>query len=229
MIRKINFLFLILFSIIPFVVKATDDSSLPYIEVTGSASMNIVPDRITIEIGLEEYYKPRIIGDSMIVRLPEIEKKARKVLNDTGIPDSEIVITEIGNYKPHGKGNEFLMAKRLAATVTDFSLIEKISERLERKGITSLNIIRIDNSNIEQYNRDGLKAALKAAREKAEFIAESENLKLLYPQEILEVGPNYYETPSFSNVSFDSGAGMDNFRRIDRRYAVKVKYVFTNK
>lgn len=48
-------------------------------------------------------------------------------------------------------------------------------------------------------------------------------------QEIVENGPNYYETPSFSNVAFDSGAGMENMRRIVRRYSVRVRYSFEKK
>ncbi|MDE5887943.1 MAG: SIMPL domain-containing protein [Muribaculaceae bacterium] len=209
---------------------ASEETLLPFIEVTGSATLNIIPDRITIEIGMEEYYKPRIIGDSTIVKLSEIEKRVRKILHETGIPDQDIMTTEIGNYrKMDNKKGEFLMAKRIAATITDFKLIEEISERLERKGITSLNVIKIDNSDLERYNHEGLKAALAAAREKAEFIADSENLNLLSPQLIMETGPNYFDTPSFSNVSYDNGAGMDNFRRIVRRYVVKVRYSFSCK
>ena len=30
--------------------------------VTGTATLNIIPDRITAEIGLEEYYRPKKTG-----------------------------------------------------------------------------------------------------------------------------------------------------------------------
>ena len=33
-----------------------------YIEVTGTATLNIIPDRITVEIGIEEYFRP-LSGD----------------------------------------------------------------------------------------------------------------------------------------------------------------------
>lgn len=35
--------------------------------------------------------------------------------------------------------------------------------------------------------------------------------------------------PAFSNVAFDGGSGMENMRRIVRRYGVKVKYMFNPK
>ncbi len=33
------------------------NSNPAFIEVTGSATLNIIPDRISIEIGMEEYYR----------------------------------------------------------------------------------------------------------------------------------------------------------------------------
>ena len=199
------------------------------IEVTGSATINIVPDRITVEIGMEEYYKQKTFGDSTLVKLSEIEKKVRKTLTEAGVPDSQITVTDMGNYRDPYKSANFLMAKRISATVTDFDQIEKISDKLERRGITSFNILKIDNSDMESYNRQGLIAALNAAKEKAEALAETAGLSISYPVSIEENGSNYYESPSFSNVAFDSGSGMENMRRIVRRYSVKVKYLCTLK
>ncbi len=203
-----------------------EGADTPVIEVTGSATMNIIPDRITIEIGMEEYYKHKASGDSTIVKLSDIEKDVRKTLREAGVPDSMIVVSELGNYRNRDMSSTFLMAKRLSATVSDFDHIERISDRLDRKGIVCFNITKIDNSDMEQYNRQGLKAALDAARQKAEFIAENEGLKLLMPYEIVETTnePSMYS--AFSNVAYDGGSGMGNMRRIVRRYSVKVRYLF---
>lgn len=203
-----------------------EGADTPVIEVTGSATMNIIPDRITIEIGMEEYYKHKASGDSTIVKLYDIEKDVRKTLREAGVPDSVIVVSELGNYRNRDMSSTFLMAKRLSATVSDFDHIERISDRLDRKGIVCFNITKIDNSDMGQYNRQGLKAALDAARQKAEFIAENEGLKLLMPYEIVETTnePSMYS--AFSNVAYDGGSGMENMRRIVRRYSVKVRYLF---
>lgn len=203
-----------------------EGADTPVIEVTGSATMNIIPDRITIEIGMEEYYKHKASGDSTIVKLYDIEKDVRKTLREARVPDSMIVVSELGNYRNRDMSSTFLMAKRLSSTVSDFDQIERISDRLDRKGIVCFNITKIDNSDMGQYNRQGLKAALDAARQKAEFIAENEGLKLLMPYEIVETTnePSMYS--AFSNVAYDGGSGMENMRRIVRRYSVKVRYLF---
>ncbi len=206
---------------IAFTSHARSDSDA-FIEVTGTSTVSIVPDRITIEIGMEEYH----LNDSTIVCLADIEKGIRQTLRNAGIYDSDIVVSDIGNYRDRDKSSDFLMAKRLAATVSDFDIIDRISDRLDRRGISSFNITRIDNTEIERFNNQGLKAALDAAGRKAEFIADNEGLRLLQPYEITENGPDYYDTPTFSNVSVESGAGMENMRRIIRRYSVRVRYLF---
>ena len=198
----------------------------PVIEVTGSATMNIIPNRITIEIGMEEYYKHKASGDSTLVRLSDIENDVRRTLREAGVPDSHIVVSDLGNYRNRDMSSTFLMAKRLSATVDDFNRIERISDLLDRKGIVCFNITKIDNSNMEQYNCQGLRAALDAARQKAEFIAENEGVKLLMPYEIVETTnePSMYST--FGNVAYDTGSGIESIRRIVRRYSVKVRYLF---
>lgn len=222
---KKRFILLAMF-LLSVIAGHAEGADTPVIEVTGSATMNIIPDRITIEIGLEEYYKHKASGDSTIVKLYDIEKDVRKTLREAGVPDSMIVVSELGNYRNRDMSSTFLMAKRLSSTVSDFDQIERISDRLDRKGIVCFNITKIDNSDMGQYNRQGLKAALDAARQKAEFIAENEGLKLLMPYEIVETTnePSMYS--AFSNVAYDGGSGMENMRRIVRRYSVKVRYLF---
>lgn len=225
--KKILFCLAVLFATI---TGASAQSRQPaLIEVTGSATINIVPDRITIEIGMEEYYKQRMIGDSVLVRLADIEKDVRKVLHDAGVADKEMVVSDMGNYRNRSLSSNFLMAERLSATLSNFEQIERISGKLDRRGITSFSIVKSDNSDMERYNRQGLKAALDAARQKAQFIAENENLTLLAPYEIEEISNDFGPCQPASNVTFNQGSGMDNFRRIARRYSVKVRYRFQPK
>lgn len=215
-----------LFCLISSIYTNAKEAESPAIEVTGTATMNIIPDRITVEIGMEEYYKRNASGDSTIVKLADIEQGLRSTLHKAGVSDSLIVVSDMGNYRDRSVSSDFMMAKRLSATVNDFAMIDVISDRIDRRGVTSFNITGIANSDIEQYNRQGLKAALDAARQKAEFIAANEGLTLLMPLEIVETT---HEAPSFSaftNVAYEGGAGMDNMRRIVRRYSVKVRYLF---
>lgn len=223
-------MFISLTALLMSVIVADAQNNTPnMIEVTGSATLNIIPDRISIEIGMEEYFKQKTFGDSTIVKLADIEKRIRKTLRDAGVPDSLIIVSDLGNYRDRDVSATFLMAKRLSATVSDFSQIEYISDRLDRNGITAFNITKTDYSDMARYNREGLKSALDAARQKAEFIAENEGLQIIAPYEIIETtgDPSGYST--FSNVAYSGGSGMENLRRIVRRYSVKVRFIFSER
>lgn len=224
----ISFILAVVFS-----VKAKDDSlKTGKIEVSGAATVIITPDRITVEIGIEEYYKKKSANDSVKIPLSEIEKEVNAVLKSAGVADSLITLSDIGNY--YSRSDNFLMTKRLSAVLTELWQLEKLSESLDIKGIYSFRISALDNSEIDKYNRQGLKAALDKAREKAEFIAGNEGVKLGCPLEISEDGPVYYEEAMATNVTLDSGGimsrkmSMENMKKIVRRYNVKVIYSFTN-
>ena len=194
------------------------------IEVTGSATINIIPDRITVEIGIEEYYSHKSGGDSVKVKLDNIEKNVRRTLRESGVADSMITVADLGNYRDRSASDSFLMAKRLSVVVTDFDRLDRIARNIGDRGITSFRITRLDNSDMARYNREGLKAALDAARSKAEFIAADEGMSGLAAREIVETGAGNYGTPAFSNVAYDGGSGMESLRRIVRHYSVKVTY-----
>lgn len=210
-------------------IARAQDCAPRFIEVSGTATLNIVPDRITVEIGMEEYFTPTESGDSTLVRIAQIESDVRRALADVEVPDSCITVADIGNYRDYHRSQRFTMAKTLTAVFSDFDRLNAVCAALDSKGITGFRLAGMDNADMEQYNRQGLKAALDAARFKAQFIAQHEGLSLTAPLEIIETTQERYGAQMFSNVAFDSGTGMENMRRITRKYSVKVKYAFTPK
>lgn len=206
------------------------------IEVNGAATVSIVPDRITVEIGMQEYFRKKGANDSVKVTLGEIEKQVRKAFTQAAIADSSVRVSGIGNYSYHTDKNDFLNAKQLQATLTDMWQLDKLSESLNFGGISWFRIAQLDNSQMEKYNRQGLKAALDKARDKAAFIAANEGGTLGAPITITEDGPLYYEEAMTTNVALDAGAGammkaarvdgLESMKKIVRRYNVRVTYDF---
>ena len=127
----------------------------PSIEVTGTATVYIVPDRITVEIGMEEYFKPGFI-DSTKVKIADIERDVRKVLKKAGVKESSVTVTDMGNYRDRAMSTKFLMAKRISAVVSDFDELDKIAANLPERGVTSFQITKLDNTDMEKYYSDGM-------------------------------------------------------------------------
>jgi len=221
--RKFALLLFLAFTLVGISAQKT---ATPFIEVTGTVTLDIVPDRITVEIGMEEYFNYKVSGDSTLIKITQIEKDVRKALRKAGIQDSVISVADIGNYRNRWSGNKFKMAKSLSAVLTSFDQLNELSSSLGTDGITSFRIVSMDNAEMDSYNRRGLKKALDAARIKAEMIAKNEGLTLSTPLEIVETSQSPYVSAAFANVTLNNGIGMEDMRRITRQYSVRVRYSF---
>ena len=207
------------------VMAAAEAPDVPSIEVSGVATINIVPDRITVEIGLREYYESRADGDSTLVGMDEIERRVRQKLSAVGVTPADITVTDWNSYLDPSRSKKMLMSKRLSAVMKDYAQIDRLSAGLAGDGVVSFDLAKLDNTDIERYNRQGLEAAINAARSKAEFIAAQTGRTLGEVWQVVDNGPNYYDTPAFSNVAYKAGDGMDAMRCIVRRYSVKMVYL----
>lgn len=209
------------------------------IEVTGASTVSITPDRIIIEIGMQEYFKKTGKNDSVKITLDDVENEVYTALKMAEVPDSMIQLNRMGNfyYMPHAD-RTILMGKTIQATLTDMAQLEQLGATMDIPGVTSFRIAGTDASDMEQYNRQGLRSALVKAREKARFIAETMSVELGYPVEIHEEGPVYYEEAAVADMAmntYEGAAGMrlmsksmtmDNMKKITRRYSVRVIYEF---
>ena len=128
--RNLLSLIILLLAGMPFSLKAQSTCT---VEVTGTATQNILPDRVTIEIGLEEYYKSKMLfGDSTVVKLSDIEKDVIKTLVKGGVSESDISVSDVGNYLNQNKSSNFLMAEQLRVTVSNMTQLRKICDDLQR-------------------------------------------------------------------------------------------------
>lgn len=217
--------FLSVLSVLIVTLAANAELNSPSIEVNGTATVSIIPDRITIEIGLEEYYKPGPLSRRACIA--DIEKSVRRTLHSSGVEDSLVIVSDMGNWINRETDADFLMAKRLSVTLTSMDQLDRIAADLDRKGITSFRIVAIDSSEMERYNREGLRAAMEAAYEKAEFMVSGIGMCISVPWEIVETTSGYMGGAPFSNVAFDGGSGIKGLRSIERTYSVRIRYLIS--
>ena len=146
-----------------------------YIEVTGTAEMEIVPDRIHYIIEIREYFAEEFDGHSKPeeyrtkVPLKRIEKDLRKSLLSAGISDSDIQTQEVGDYWRQ-EGREFLVSKRFDITLHSFGQIDGIIRHVDAKGVNTMYIGEMENDSMAGYHQRGKIEALKAAERKAAYM-----------------------------------------------------------
>lgn len=209
----------------------------PYIDVTGTATKEIAPDEIYVLISLIE--KTNEKGSS----IQSQEERIRAILNGLKL--------DISNIKLSDTRSEMMMVDNKEAgikTTKDYVLklstaneVSEVFGRLSNANIKVFKILRITHSKIDEYRKEVKIAALKAAKEKAEFLLNAVGEKPGRALEINEVSdynypwirnssnmqaftPNAYANSSVSISEEGNFTSGSNFREIVLRSTFQVRY-----
>lgn len=141
-----------------------------YIEVIGKSEMEISPDLIYIKILVNEK------DNKSKTPLADREIQMIEKLKTIGIDVSkDLLVKDISsNFKYYWlTKNEILLSKEYQLVVRDAKTASKVFVELERIGISSISIDKLDNSNIQEHKKEVKIAAVKAARDKSEALANA--------------------------------------------------------
>lgn len=229
-------IFLLAFSIICFIgVKSqtTSNATVRYIEVTGSAELEIEPDEIVLLIGIGEYWEEEFQKGTEFkdyktkVPIAGIEANLLKELAKLGIAKENIIIRDAGNYWRY-KGKEALMQKEYELKLSDISKVNQIMN-LNLRGIEYMRIGELKNKNITDYRQQVKIEALKAAKNKAAYLLSSIDETLgavISIEEIIETN-NFWKPQSiYSNsvMTTNNDSGIENIKKIKLKYEIKAKF-----
>lgn len=204
-----------------------------YIEVTGTSEIEIVPDKIHYLIEIREYFVEEFDGKSKPeeyrtkVPLSEIEQGVRKALAEAAVPQDAIRTEEVGDYWRQ-QGQDFLIAKRLDVTLTDFNQINEIVKRIDTRGVNTMRIDELENKDMLAYHQKGKIEALKAAQRKAAYLVEALGKKLGGVLRIVEEGSGNSFSLSQSNVMSSDAASFESFRTIKKKYSMLVRFAIAD-
>ncbi len=215
--------------------QMTDDS-LPgsrTVSVTGKAEKEVVPDIILFNITIKEYWKeefePGKKYDDYKTRVPmeKIEPQVLAQLKDLGVKDNQIKVLTVGHYRQTGK--EALVHKTLQLTLNDFTVVDAISKQLSPRGVSAMNIAELKHSKMDDFEKEMKIAALKNAKEKAEYLVESLGEKLGSVLAIAEPQFGYANPVQLRErltyaKSYDSGNSATEIRTIKIKYEINATF-----
>ncbi len=168
-----------------------------YIEVTGKAEMEIVPDEIYLRILLNEKdYKGKDFA--------ELEKSMFEKLNELGIDVSKDLAVKdlLSNFQYYWFIKaDILLSKEYQLLVHDARTAGKVFMELQNIGISNVSINRIENSKITDYRRQVKVEAIKAAQEKAKDLALAINQDIGRAIYVQEIEANYRPKAGSGSVS----------------------------
>lgn len=192
----------LLFSVLAMFVLASSFAQVnmvnPYprtITVNGSAEMEVVPDEIYVQVVLKEYDKK---GSGKIT-IDKIRQDFLTAVRSLGLPDSAITVAAYDGYngnpwlRKKNKKEELYSSISYQVKLRNTAQVDQLVDKLDDNATQNFYISRTSYSKFTELRKQLKIQAVKAAKEKAEYLAAAANEKLGVAVTINE--PNEYYQP----------------------------------
>ncbi|TMM29557.1 DUF541 domain-containing protein [Polaribacter aestuariivivens] len=203
-----------------------------FIEVVGTSEKEIIPNEIYVDIFLKERMEK---GNKL--KLEILENQLKKELKNIGISENNLFISDINSVlsKTGWFTKEVLSTAKYTLKVEDSKKLKQFFDCLDELKITNVNITKATHSNITELRKQNRIAAIKAAKEKANYLLNAIDEKVGKPIKINESDTNnnnfvfannvqVYGYKS-SNVSkFKRNKSIVQFEKITIQTSIYVKF-----
>lgn len=181
--KKYFFMKKIILVTISFITVASTNAQQPVISnpfpktitVNGSAEMEIIPDEIYVNITLKEYQKRG--GEKKDIET--IKKQFLESCEFAGIADSVISIYSYAGYNSYYWQRKRKKDANLSASITyqvkfkSSNMMDALVDKLDDDATQSFLIVSTSHSKITEFRKQLKIQAIKAAKDKASYLAES--------------------------------------------------------
>lgn len=204
------------------------------INVTGTSEMEVEPDIIVFNLTIKEYWKEEFEAgkkyEDYKTRVPmtSIEPQILAQLKKAGVKDDQIKVSAVGNFYRQA-GKDFLISKTLVLTLSKFTTVDAIIKTVNSKGVSNMHIAELKHSRMEDYKKQVKIDALKAAKDKAEYMLKSIGEKCGPVLMINESEHGYnppvpYRLEYKSNAMADGGSSATEIKTITIKYNVNATF-----
>ena len=207
----------------------------PNIEVTGSAEMEVVPDEIYVSIVLREKNKN---NDKW--KIETQEDNLMKKLTENGFDIKNLSLSGADGdlqYQVFRK-NRVITEKKLQMKVQNAGEVNKLFQILDELEIEDAGISKTSHSEIEKFRKEIKIEAMKAAKDKADYLLTAIGEQTGKPLVIREQVYTTYPSNVYSNVALRGAStqgyearfnakGFENevaFTKIKIRYEIFAKF-----
>jgi len=199
--RRLLLKIFLLFMCITFNSFLLAEDNLRTIKVSGNSNIWVTPDNVTIHFQIDVLNK----------NLKSAKELSNKIFNDVmkvsdqfRLDQTKVKTNYLSIYPKYGYQDVFLgyqVTKAMAFTLDDLSKFEELLSCLLTSGIERINNITYSVVDSRKYRDQARSDALKAAKEKAEAMANEYGKKIGEPISIMEESDSnsYWHAPSLFN------------------------------
>lgn len=207
----------------------------PNIEVTGSGEMEVVPDEIYVNIVLREKNK-----NNTKWKIETQEDNLLQKLKENGFDIKNLSLSGADGESQYGvfRKNRVLTEKRFLLKVKDAGEVNKLFQILDELEIEDGGIVKTSHSQMEKFRKDVKIQAMKAAKDKADYLLTAIGEQTGKPLVIREQDHTVFPSSAYSNVQVGEmyvhgqvvkrqENGLENeiaFTKIKIRYEIFAKF-----
>ncbi len=210
--KSIKIIAILLFSTTVFSQSISNkNSETSFIEVTGKAEKEIVPDEIYIDICIKERIQK---GKKLTIEF--LENSLKTELRNIGIPEGNLSISDVNAVlsKTGWWKEEVLSVANYTLKVNGAEKLKKLFKTFDKQKISEVNIIKATHSKIISLRRENRIAAIKAAKEKANYLLSAIGERTGKPIKINEITNSDQQDYALANTLNQSSSykGLSKFR-----------------
>lgn len=176
---------------------AQEKEPTPHIEVTGTARLDIMPDEIFVSITLREREegKKKISVEQQEMELKSGLKGIGIELDNLSLSDSESDYVKIRFRK-----KEVITTKQYTLKLSTAEEVSKTFEKLDELNILDAFISKTERSDIVELRKQLRIDAIKAAKDKADYLLNAIGEETGHALEVRENNPDFgYRFNSYAN------------------------------
>lgn len=182
--------------------NTTKAEEQPYIEVTGTAEKEVIPDEIYIGIIIREKYVNKVK-----VTIDEQEEKLKNSVRSLGIDLTNLYLSDANaDYvKIRWQKKDVLTKKEYTLKVSNATTIGQVFVELEKLEITDAFISKVNHSKMDSLRKEVRIMAIKAAKDKANYlltaIGEQTGKPLIVTENPQTIYREEYQRMASKNIS----------------------------
>lgn len=176
---------------------AQEKEPTPHIEVTGTARLEIMPDEIYVAITIREREEGK-----QTITVEQQEASLKKGLQDIGLSLENLVLSdsESDYVKIRFRRKEVITTKSYTLKLGTAEEVNKVFTKLDELEILDAYISRTERSDIVELRKQLRIDAIKAAKEKADYLLNAIGEETGNAIEVRENDPNYYFNSFANNI-----------------------------
>lgn len=222
---------------IPFLVSAQTGPKnfidQNYIEVTGKAEIEVAPNLIYLRIILDEKENKGKIS------LGDMEKRMIDKLTEIGVDiEKDLAIKDLtSNFKFYLLlKTDIILSKEYILTVYDAKSAARVFVEFQKIDISNISVAKLDHTDIEKFRKEVKILAIKAAKDKAEYLALAIDQSIGRAIFIQELQANSFSnqntnilirgTPGASSIYGSRAPSLPNieFEKLRFEYSIQVRF-----